>query len=129
MLDSCWRQQNQEKCLGQHYLIFDVLSENVITFVKMWLFVKVKGCLRTRNCVKMFHATSTVCNFQSMKSPVELNSLFLKFFCYITWFDETRHWRSCKWGLYVKFYHFFETTAQQFKSCKLNIYYTGYHFG
>ena len=28
----------------------------------------------------------TVCNFQSMKSPLELNSLFSKFFCYITWF-------------------------------------------
>ena len=28
----------------------------------------------------------TVCNFQSMKSPVELNSLFSSFFCYITWF-------------------------------------------
>ena len=29
----------------------------------------------------------SLCNFQSIKSPVELNSLFLKFFCYITWFD------------------------------------------
>ena len=29
----------------------------------------------------------SVCNFQSMKSPVEVNSLFLKFICYITWFD------------------------------------------
>ena len=28
-----------------------------------------------------------VCNFQSVKSPVELESLFLEFFCYITWFD------------------------------------------
>ena len=28
---------------------------------------------------------NTVCNFQSMKSPVELNSLLSKFFCYITW--------------------------------------------
>ena len=28
----------------------------------------------------------SVCNFQSMKSPVELNSLLSKFFCYITWF-------------------------------------------
>ena len=28
-----------------------------------------------------------VCNFQSMKSPVKLNSFFLKLFCYITWFD------------------------------------------
>ena len=26
----------------------------------------------------------SVCNFQSMKSPVELNSLLPKFFCYIT---------------------------------------------
>ena len=30
--------------------------------------------------------SNSVCNFQSMKSPVELNSLFSKFFCYITWF-------------------------------------------
>ena len=30
--------------------------------------------------------TKTVCDFQSMKSPVELNSLLSKFFCYITWF-------------------------------------------
>ena len=29
---------------------------------------------------------NTVCNFQSMKSPVELNSLLSEFFCYITWF-------------------------------------------
>ena len=28
---------------------------------------------------------STVCNFQSMKSLLELNSLSSKFFCYITW--------------------------------------------
>ena len=28
----------------------------------------------------------TVCNFQSMKSPAELNSLLSKFFCYITCF-------------------------------------------
>ena len=30
-------------------------------------------------------------NFQSMKSPVELNRLLLKFFCYATWFmrDDT----------------------------------------
>ena len=28
----------------------------------------------------------TVCNFQSMKTPVELNSLLSEFFCYITWF-------------------------------------------
>ena len=58
----------------------------------------------------------SVCNFQSMKSPVQLNSLFLIFFCYITWFDETRHWRPCKRGLHVKFYCFL---AQRFKNYKL----------
>ena len=31
---------------------------------------------------------SSVCHFQSMKSPVEPNSLFSKFFCYITWLDD-----------------------------------------
>ena len=35
--------------------------------------------------VEVFEFNS-VCNFQSMKSPVELNSLFSKFFCYTTWF-------------------------------------------
>ena len=29
----------------------------------------------------------SVSKFQSIKIPVELNSLSLKFFCYITWFD------------------------------------------
>ena len=28
----------------------------------------------------------TACNFKSMKSPVELNSLLSKLFCFITWF-------------------------------------------
>ena len=37
-----------------------------------------------------------------MKSPVELNGLFLKFFCHITWFDKTWHWTPCKQSFYVK---------------------------
>ena len=36
-----------------------------------------KHAVTTSPCINI-----TVCNFQSMKSPVELNSLFLKFFCY-----------------------------------------------
>ena len=39
-------------------------------------------CLRNFS----FTVTYSVCNFQSMKSPVELNSLLSKLFCYITWF-------------------------------------------
>ena len=50
----------------------------------------------------------TVCNFQSMKSPLELSSLFSKFLCYFTWFvispDQTRLWTSYKRGLHVKSY-------------------------
>ena len=53
----------------------------------------------------------TDCNFQFMKSPVKMNSLFLKFFCYITWLDEMRHWGPCKRGLYDKSCCFFETIA------------------
>ena len=33
--------------------------------------------------------TYAVCNFQSMKNPVELNSLLSKFLCYITWFAKS----------------------------------------
>ena len=36
----------------------------------------------------MYLVSISVCNFQSMKSFLELNSLFVKFFSYITWFDE-----------------------------------------
>ena len=49
----------------------------------------------------------TVCNFESMETPVELNSLLSKFFCYITWSvispDQTRLWTTCNC--------FFETIA------------------
>ena len=31
--------------------------------------------------------------FQFTKCSVELNSLLLKFFCYVTWFYERRNWR------------------------------------
>ena len=34
----------------------------------------------------VFLACYSVCNFQSMKRPVELNSLSSRVFCYITWF-------------------------------------------
>ena len=66
---------------------------------------------------------NTVCNFQSIKSPVELNSLLSKFFCYITWLvispDWTRHWTTWKRGLYVKSYCFFETIVYWFRNYKL----------
>ena len=39
---------------------------------------------------RLFNKYTPVCNFQSMKNPVELNSLFSKFFCYVTWLDATQ---------------------------------------
>ena len=64
----------------------------------------------------------SVCNFQSMKSPMEHNSFLSKLFCYIIWFvilpDQTQHWMTCKQGLYVKSFCFFETIAQRFKNYK-----------
>ena len=64
-----------------------------------------------------------VCNFQSTKSPVELNSPLSKLFCYITWLvispDQTPHWTTCKRELSVKSYCFFETKANRIKKCKL----------
>ena len=42
-----------------------------------------------------------------MENTVELNSLLLKLFCYITWLDERRNWRTCKRGIFFKFYCFF----------------------
>ena len=63
----------------------------------------------------------TVCNFQSMRSPVELNGLLSKFFCYITWFvispNYTRLWTTCKQGLYVKSSCFFEILLFLWNSC------------
>ena len=65
----------------------------------------------------------TVCNFQSIKSPMELYSFLSKLFCYITWLvispDYTRRWTTCKRGLSVKSYCFFETKAKRIKNYKL----------
>ena len=50
------------------------------------------GALTPHPCIRLWFLPKnpffmfSVCNFQSMKSPVELNSPLLKFFCYITWF-------------------------------------------
>ena len=73
--------------------------------------------------VKIHRESRTVCNFQSTKSPVELNNLLSKFFCYITWLvispDQRRHWTTCKRDFYVKSYCTFETIAQRIKNYKL----------
>ena len=47
-------------------------------------------------CDKCTKITVSGCIFQSMKTRVELNSIFLKFFCFVTWFDERR--KLVCWG-------------------------------
>ena len=48
--------------------------------------------------------TNSVCNFQFMKSPGELNSFYQNSFVIL-------QWTTCKQGFYVKSYYFFETMA------------------
>ena len=50
---------------------------------------------------------------------MELNSLLMKFFCYVIWFDVEWHLRPCKRGLFVKSC-FFKLIPKRFKNYKLN---------
>ena len=86
----------------------------------------------TEFCLVIIYILYSVCNFQAMKSPMELNSLLSKFFCYITWLvispDQTRQCTTCKRGLYIKSYCFFEALAHWFKNYKLYFkIFTGLH--
>ena len=73
MLNSCWRQPNQKSVPCNINFYLDLLSENVITFVrvsllnkmknivnlrKSWGFFRKRGWLRMRNCAEIFHATN-----------------------------------------------------------------------
>ena len=89
------------KCSGScntlYYPVAKMCVPNIIKRVNMKVYNVLMRLNETRNvlwhesckCVCRLNSSvcySTVCNFQSMKSPVELNSLLSKFFCYITWF-------------------------------------------
>ena len=67
-------------------LIKKACNRNTVFLCKQWYLDRLRLNLekaeafsnqKTRPC--------TVCNFQSLKTPAELNSLLWKFFCYITW--------------------------------------------
>ena len=61
--------------------------------LKFWVLGAIMFCLfvyyvlSIQSSSLIYKEHMTVCNFQSMKSLVELNSLFLKLFRYITWFE------------------------------------------
>ena len=81
---------------GRHWRrfgVFIVNFEHISCLVLVFLLLTLNMYMPTGVLSK---ETGTICNFQSMRTLVELNSLLLIFFCYITWFDETRHWRPCK---------------------------------
>ena len=58
--------------------IYDILSQLRVGFASFLVILPLEN-------VACFTRTS-VCNFSSMKGPVELNSLLSKFRCCITWF-------------------------------------------
>ena len=58
--------------------IYDILSQLRVGFASFLVILPLEN-------VACFTRTS-VCNFPSMKGPVELNSLLSKFLCCITWF-------------------------------------------
>ena len=57
--------------------------ENKLAFFQKKLFL---SFTLYDNLIRLQFWYKTVCNFQSMKSSVELKSLFSKIFSYITWF-------------------------------------------
>ena len=61
-----------------------------------------------RKKYQIYYFMSSVYNFSSMRSPVELTSLLIKFFCYVTEFDEGRNWRPANEVYFFKSYYFFE---------------------
>ena len=79
------------------------MYETIFMIFRLLFFHKKSEINRTFSAAAVllhYYNTSTVCNFQSMKSPVEMNSFLSKFFCYATWFvispDQTRLWTTCK---------------------------------
>ena len=58
MLNNCWCQQNQENFSHNDIFVFSILSENMITFVRMWLFPKTKIIVNLR---KSFFKNKVAC--------------------------------------------------------------------
>ena len=72
-----------------------ILRQSANVFVFLNTNLKVFAVLiiswKSQFILKLFYysisrCSYSVCNFEPMKSPVKLNSLFSTFFCYITWF-------------------------------------------
>ena len=79
-------------CWKEYPFIFR-LFDLILYYVTMkcikinWSCKHIKKVRSSQAFISINSCTNSVCNFQSMKIPVEMNSLFLKLFCYITWFD------------------------------------------
>ena len=114
----CFSLKNHGKSffLNHWFLKFNSGINRGFYFCEQSLSEEIREILLCKNeFCKNVYLPISVCNFPSMKSPVELNNLSSKFFCYITWSvispDQTRQWTTCKGGLYAKSYCFFETMA------------------
>ena len=58
MLNNCWRQQIKKIFPHNITFVFSILSENMITFVRMWLFPKTKNIVNLR---KSFFKNKAAC--------------------------------------------------------------------
>ena len=78
---------NNQLNLGGDFPIKNLLETLVPKQSVIKMYDVIKKCVgNSSNRTKVNATDNTVCNFQSMKTPVELNSLLSKFFCYTTWF-------------------------------------------
>ena len=94
--------QNREPCkVTVRYLA------EISQLMYMMISAKLHMLMKIQKKHQKYSFIRSICKFQSMKSPVKLNNLLLKFF-YVTWLDERQNWRPCKWGLFFKSYCFFE---------------------
>ena len=84
-LDACHRMKKKDKVIIKFK---NRKQRKDVIFKRKELKSKGDDLLALQSGRSLFinNSMCSVCNFQSMKSPVELNSLLSKFFCYVTWF-------------------------------------------
>ena len=86
-LSSSHQRCSTKKAALKYFAIFTGKHQCWSLFLEslfLWILRDFKGARYYSNVV--INLFNTVCNFQSMKIPVQLSSLFSKFFCYVTWF-------------------------------------------
>ena len=91
-MTNCWKQYFLNKIDWFNFLIKNLPDEGKHFIIRRFFKASVSRLAEKQfssSTRRRANFSSSVCDFQSMKTPVELNSLLSKFFCYITWLDAT----------------------------------------